>query len=257
MAALVLRHNADITSPVNDHHHMPQTSIARPPDATLQQRQNVPAPFNSQQNPQPSDAVSFANGHQNIYIAPQTAATPVTSPESTHEVASAVTGNKRRKTDQDDVAEDHSPGPQPQPRDPLGFFTQASGPMSQDFTIRPRPKPGRKPKEPIEEEGATQGKRRGQNREAQRRFREKYAQKVAQLEFNVAQVTNELKQTTTALHKRDGRIAELEHDLAVEKAKLRQLQGTPKRIDSMSTDGNQMEATRQPQNQGPQNEGPR
>ncbi|KAI4786047.1 hypothetical protein E4T44_08723, partial [Aureobasidium sp. EXF-8845] len=84
--------------------------------------------------------------------------------------------------------EDAPPGKMAIPRAlkrPCDDSTMNNGPLSREITLKPRPKPGRKP---MADQNDSSDKRKTQNRIAQRHFRDRRAQKCNDLELENSQL---------------------------------------------------------------------
>lgn len=100
----------------------------------------------------------------------------------------------------------------------------ANGPLSREITLKPRPKPGRKP---MADQNDSSDKRKTQNRIAQRHFRDRRAQKCNDLEIENTQLKETHRAETAALREqlmqRDAHIAALlaeKVDAVAERARI-------------------------------------
>jgi hypothetical protein len=86
----------------------------------------------------------------------------------------------------------------------------SNGPLSREITLKPRPKPGRKP---MADQNDSSDKRKTQNRIAQRHFRDRRAQKCNDLELENTQLKEahrlEMSALREQLMQRDAHIAAL------------------------------------------------
>lgn len=86
----------------------------------------------------------------------------------------------------------------------------SNGPLSREITLKPRPKPGRKP---MADQNDSSDKRKTQNRIAQRHFRDRRAQKCNDLEIENTQLKEthrvEMSALREQLMQRDAHIAAL------------------------------------------------
>jgi hypothetical protein len=93
---------------------------------------------------------------------------------------------------------------------PCDDSTMSNGPLSREITLKPRPKPGRKP---MADQNDSSDKRKTQNRIAQRHFRDRRAQKCNDLELENTQLKEahrlEMSALREQLMQRDAHIAAL------------------------------------------------
>jgi hypothetical protein len=99
-----------------------------------------------------------------------------------------------------------------------------NGPLSREITLKPRPKPGRKP---MADQNDSSDKRKTQNRIAQRHFRDRRAQKCNDLELENSQLKEthrgEMSALRDQLMQRDAHITALlaeKVDTAAERARI-------------------------------------
>jgi hypothetical protein len=100
----------------------------------------------------------------------------------------------------------------------------SNGPLSREITLKPRPKPGRKP---MADQNDSSDKRKTQNRIAQRHFRDRRAQKCNDLELENSQLKETHRAEVSALREqlmqRDAHVTALlaeKVDAAAERARI-------------------------------------